>query len=106
LAIATKKGFVDVFVINVTPIGPPAAEPAGAEPPAAEPAGAEPPAAEPAGAALLPVELQAAKRTAATTTATEPLIRLPKLDWFTWSSSDLAVVGVPDGAYDNDVSGL
>src|SRR2546427_9146376 len=46
LAIATKNGFVEVFVIRVTPIAPPAAEPAGAEP------GAEPPEDEPAGAAL------------------------------------------------------
>jgi hypothetical protein len=105
LAIATKKGFVEVFVIRVTPIGPLAApEPlalAGPEPDAA--AGAEPDA---AGAAVLPPELQAANRTPAVARAARPRTRFPRFDWFTLVSSDGPLSGARLARPDNVVSGL
>ena len=84
LAIATKNGFVEVFVIRVTPIEPVTAP----EPDAAV---------EPAGAlelvdvelGLLPVVLQAANRMAAVAITARPLIRAPRIDWSTWISSDV-----------------
>jgi hypothetical protein len=83
LAIATKKGLVEVLVIRVTPIAP--AEPAGVEPPGAElPAGAE-----------LPLGLlQATNRRPAMATAAALLGHLPRVDWFTWSSSVVPAAGV------------
>ena len=68
LAMATKKGFVEVLVIKVTPIAPPG-EPAAAP----EPAGEEPP----------PLELQATNTTAAVATTARPRIPLPRVEWFT-----------------------
>ena len=74
-AIATKNGFVEVFVIRVTETAPAAADPAGAEP-------AAPP--EPAGVDAAGL-LHAANRTAAVATTTaRPRNRLPRIDGFTW----------------------
>src|SRR5207244_6647723 len=73
LAIATKNGFVEVLVINVTPIGP----------------AAEPPAAWLAVEELVPVELagelpeQAANNMAAVARVDTAPRRLPVVEWVT-----------------------
>ena len=96
LAIATKKGFVEVFVIRVTLMEPPAA----AEPAAAEPAAAEPEALPPAGV------LHAVTRMATLATTPTLLSHLPRVDWFTWSSSAVLAALCPMALSDNVVIGL
>jgi hypothetical protein len=85
-AIATKNGFVEVFVMRVTPMGPAAAEPVAAPDAVARPESAGDELAE-FGLALLPLLLHAAKRMAAMPTMARPLLHLPRVDWFTWISS-------------------
>jgi hypothetical protein len=89
---ATKKGFVEVFVIRVTPIGPVAApEPVAAAEAVDAPESAGDELAE-FGLALLPLLLQAANRMAAMPTMARPLLRLPRVDSFTWISSAFLAV--------------
>jgi len=102
LAIATKNGFVEVLVINVTPIGP----------------AAEPPAAWLAVEELVPVELagelpeQAANNMAAVARVDTAPRRLPVVEWVTaappWCSGRVGCYpnGTSMGRVDNVVIGL